>query len=80
MLDNNAQRLHAYLEAYQVLGESSFKSTANGILGWMYGTLLDRATGAFRGSQDASPTYAHLPTIAARRALGPPACDPTISS
>jgi uncharacterized protein YyaL (SSP411 family) len=78
MLDSNAQRLEAYLEAYQALGEESFRKTARGILGWMHGTLLDRATRAFKGSQDASPVYAHLPTLAARRDLGPPACDPTI--
>jgi uncharacterized protein YyaL (SSP411 family) len=78
MLDSNALRLHSYLEAFQALGEESFRKTAEGVLAWMNGTLLDRATGAFKGSQDASPTYAHLATSAARRALGPPACDPTI--
>jgi len=78
MLDSNALRLHSYLEAFQALGTDSFRNTARGILEWMHETLLDRATGAFRGSQDASPAYAHLPTTAARRALGPPACDPTI--
>jgi len=78
MLDGNALRLHAYLEAYQALGEESFRSTARGILAWMQGTLLDRATGAFKGSQDASPAYSHLSTLAARRELGAPACDPTI--
>jgi uncharacterized protein YyaL (SSP411 family) len=78
MLDSNALRLHAYLEAYQALGEESFRKTARGILGWMQSTLLDRSTRAFRGSQDASPAYAHLATLAARRELGAPACDPTI--
>jgi uncharacterized protein YyaL (SSP411 family) len=77
-LDGNALRLHSYLEAFQALGEESFRRTAQGILAWMYGTLLDRPTRAFRGSQDASPTYAHLPTSAARRAMGAPECDPTI--
>ncbi len=78
MLDSNAQRLHAYLEAFQALGEDSFRKTAQGVLAWMQGTLLDRATRAFKGSQDASPAYAHLPTLAARREMGAPACDPTI--
>jgi uncharacterized protein YyaL (SSP411 family) len=78
MLDSNALRLHAYLEAYQALGEESFRKTAGGILAWMQSTLLDRATRAFMGSQDASPAYAHLPTAEARRQLGAPACDPTI--
>ena len=78
MLDSNALRLHAYLEAYQALGEESFRQTARGVLGWMQSTLLDRTTRAFKGSQDASPAYAHLSTLAARKELGAPACDPTI--
>lgn len=78
MLDSNAQRMFAYLEAYQALGESSFRETAEGVLRWMTDTLLDEATGAYRGSQDADPTYARLRTRAARRAHGAPACDPTI--
>lgn len=78
MLDSNALQLHAYLEAFQALGDESFRRTAQGILTWMHGTLLDRESRAFRGSQDASPTYAHVPTLAARRAIGAPECDPTI--
>jgi uncharacterized protein YyaL (SSP411 family) len=78
MLESNALRLHAYLEAFQALGDESFRRTSQGILAWMQSTLLDRETRAFRGSQDASPTYAHLPTVAARRAVGAPDCDPTI--
>jgi uncharacterized protein YyaL (SSP411 family) len=78
VLDSNAQRLYAFLEAYQAMGEDSFRETARGILRWMEATLLDPATGAFRGSQDASPTYARLTTLEARRAAGAPACDPTI--
>jgi len=78
MLDSNAQRMYAYLEAYQALGEESFELTARGVLGWMMATLLDEETGAFRGSQDADPTYAHLGSLAQRRAMGAPPCDPTI--
>jgi uncharacterized protein len=78
MLDSNAQRLYAYLEAYQAFREESFRETAEGVLAWMRNTLLDADTGAFRGSQDADPTYAHLSTIEARREHGAPACDPTI--
>jgi uncharacterized protein YyaL (SSP411 family) len=78
MLDSNAQRLFAYLEAYQALGDESFRVTAQGILRWMSATLLDEETGAFRGSQDADPTYARLRSLEARRAHGTPACDPTI--
>jgi uncharacterized protein YyaL (SSP411 family) len=78
VLDSNAQRLRAYLEAYQALGEDSFRDTALGILRWMRETLLDEETGAFRGSQDASPAYSHLATIEARRAAPAPECDPTL--
>jgi len=78
MLDSNAQRLYAYLEAWQALGEDSFRATAEGILRWMHATLLDRETRAFQGSQDANPAYAHLASLAARRELGAPKTDPTI--
>jgi len=78
MLDSNAQRLIAYVEAFQAVGEASFEWTARGILDWMHETLLDPQTRAFRGSQDADPEYAHLRTREARRARGAPECDPTI--
>ncbi len=78
MLDSNAQRLVAYLEAWQVLGEESFKTTAHGILSFLYETLLDPDTRAFKGSQDANPAYAHLTTRAARAEFGAPPCDPTV--
>lgn len=78
MLDSNAKRLLAYVEAYQALGEESFRDTAEGILRWMNATLYDPDTGAFENSQDADPAYAHLPTLEARRRHGAPECDPTI--
>ena len=78
VLDSNAQRLFAYLEAHQALGDEGFRETAEGILGWMSATLLDEETGAFRGSQDADPAYAHLATLQARKEFGAPACDPTL--
>ena len=78
LLDSNSQRLRAYLEAYQALGEDSFAETAEGILRWLLGTMLDKETGAFRGSQDADPAYARLDTLAARRKAEAPPCDPTI--
>lgn len=78
MLSSNAKRLLAYVEAYQALGETSFRTTAEGILAWMHETLLDEGTGAFANSQDADPTYAHLGTREARAAHGAPAVDPTV--
>jgi uncharacterized protein YyaL (SSP411 family) len=78
MLDANAQCLFVYLDAYQATGDSSFRSTAEGIVAWMEGTLRDPQTGAWRGSQDADGTYAHMGTADARRTHGAPACDPTV--
>jgi uncharacterized protein len=78
MLDSNAQRLFCYLEACQALGDASFRASAEGILAWMYDTLRDPTTRAFRGSQDANPEYAHLTSIEARREFGRPACDTTV--
>ena len=75
---SNAKRLLAYAEAHQALGEDSFRTTATGVARWMQSALLDDATGAFRGSQDADPTYARLSTLEARQQHGEPAADPTI--
>ncbi|MDA1265135.1 MAG: DUF255 domain-containing protein, partial [Planctomycetota bacterium] len=78
MLSSNAKRLLAYVEAYQALGDESFRATAEGILSWMFETLADETTGAFANSQDADSTYAHLATREARAQHGAPAVDPTI--
>lgn len=78
MLDSNAQRLHVYLEAHQVFGDESYRATAEGILRWMYASLLDPEHKAFKGSQDANPAYARLATLEQRKAMGAPACDPTL--
>lgn len=78
MLDSNAQRLRAYVEAHQALGNASYRETALGIIEWMNTTLLDPQTQAFKGSQDADPTYSHRRTIEERRRGPAPECDPTI--
>ena len=78
MLDSNANRMLAYVEAHQAMGGDKFRHTAEGIIEWMQSTLLDPETGAFRGSQDADPVYAHLSTEEERERHGRPACDPTI--
>ncbi|MEM7518817.1 MAG: DUF255 domain-containing protein, partial [Planctomycetota bacterium] len=62
MLDSNAQRLQAYLEAYQVLGDDAFRRTAEGCLRFLEETMLDPELGVFRGSQDADPVYANKRT------------------
>ena len=78
MLDSNSQRLHAYLEAYQALGDESMRATCAGTIEWMHATLLDPETEAFRGSQDASAEFARLRTREARALVDAPECDPTI--
>ena len=78
MLDSNAQRLRAYVEAYQALGDESYRETAQGILDWLYETMLDEDTGAFRGSQDAVPEYYNLATREARSQRQAPECDTTL--
>jgi uncharacterized protein len=78
MLRSNAQRLLAYVEAFQALGDTTYRETAEGILTWMTNTLLDPRTGAYRASQDADPEYAHKKSIEQRAAHGSPECDPTI--
>jgi len=78
MLDSNAQRIYAYLEAWQALGEQDYLTTARRGLGWIVDTLLDPSTGAYQGSQDADAEYARLKTVAARQKRGAPPCDPTL--
>lgn len=78
MLDSNAQRAFAYLDAYQATGDESFERTARGALEWISETLLDPETHAFKGSQDADSEYARCNTREKRAAHGAPPCDPTI--
>ncbi len=78
MLDSNAQRADAYLEAYQALGEESWKTTAEGVLSWMLNTLYDAERRCFYGSQDADSAYANISTRAGRESYGAPSCDRTL--
>jgi len=78
MLDSNAQRADAYLEAYQALGEESWKETAEGVLSWMLDTLYDAERRCFYGSQDADSAYANISTRAGRESYGAPSCDRTL--
>ncbi len=62
MLGSNAERMLAYAEAYQALGNPSFQETALGIYDWMQNTLLQPELGAYSASQDEDSEYYHLPT------------------
>jgi hypothetical protein len=52
VLSDNAKALQEYLEAYQVTGDSSYRSTAMGIMDYVERFLWD-PDGGFYGSQDA---------------------------
>lgn len=78
MLDSNAQRADAYLEAHQALGEESWRTTAKGVLSWMLETLYDSEHRCFYGSQDADSAYANISTREGRRTYGAPPRDETI--
>lgn len=75
---SNAKRLLAYAEAYQVLGEPSFRETALGVAQWMDRALRDEETGAYRASEELHPEAARLRTAEGRAAAPPPTVDPTI--
>lgn len=78
LLVGNAEHLRIYLEAHQALGDASFRTTAEAMLEWMLGTLLDRRLGAFRGSQQADPVRAHLRSREARADHGLAELDATV--
>ncbi len=79
LLVDNAEMLALYASAYEKSGDPPFSRTAAGILGFLFGTLYDRETGAFSSSQDADEEYYRLP--ADERALRvPPAVDRTVIS
>ncbi len=75
---SNAKRMLAYAEAYQALGDETFKETAQGVARWMESALLDEATGAFRAAQELDPAYARVNSVEARRGLPEPTLDHVI--
>lgn len=76
-LDGNAWRLRCYLEAYQVFENQAYRRTAEGIVSWMTEFMVDEATGAFFGSQDADADY-YVLGKEERRNRKPPKVDETI--
>jgi len=79
MLEDNAALLMIYAEAAHILGKAEYEKIARDIYGYMSSTLLDRESGAFKGSQDADENYYHL-GAAARKDARPPYVDPTVYS
>ncbi|MBI4450477.1 thioredoxin domain-containing protein [Candidatus Woesearchaeota archaeon] len=75
ILNDNANLLMAYVNAYRLTGKAEFARIAKGIIAFMEDVLADN--GVFFASQDADEEYCRLP-IAARRKRGPPAVDRTV--
>lgn len=77
LVDQNALVLRAYLEAYQVFGKADYRTAAEGIVGWLLGTMRDAHTGAFAGSQDGDVDY-FVAGRAERDHRQPPSLDRTV--
>lgn len=60
MLEDNAQLLTVYTDAYNMSSEDIYGKIAYGIIDYMKAVLLDPDTGTFAGSQDADETYYKL--------------------
>lgn len=57
LLDVNAQMLSLYLRAYLLTGQVSYRATAQGILNYLFTTLLAEGQPWFYGSQSADQDY-----------------------
>lgn len=77
LLDQNAQVLRAYLEAFQVFGKPAYRAAAEGIARWMTTTMRDEHTGAFAGSQDGDADF-FLAEAGERSRRQAPALDRTV--
>jgi uncharacterized protein YyaL (SSP411 family) len=77
VLDNNALRLRALIEAYQLFEKPAYRRAAEGICQWLTETMLDPETGAFFGSQGDEPSYYAL-SVEDRARRAPPNLDRTI--
>ena len=53
MIYDNAELLRNYVHAYQATGNAFFREVAEGIVGYVTGTLTDPTRGGFYASQDA---------------------------
>jgi uncharacterized protein YyaL (SSP411 family) len=53
MLYDNTELLRNYIHAFQSFAQPEFAHVAREIIGWLDGTMTDRARGGFYGSQDA---------------------------
>jgi hypothetical protein len=77
ILEDNARLLSIYLDAYQILGKSSYKELAEQIIKYVDSTLSNRPIGGFFGSQDADEEYYRC-SSSERKGRSPPKVDKTI--
>ncbi len=61
MVLTNAGLATAYLEAFQVTGQRTYRDAATGAIGYLLGKLYDPSEGLFYASQDAGEEYYRLP-------------------
>lgn len=77
ILEENARLLSIYLDAYQILGKSSYKELAEQIIKYVDSVLSNRPIGGFFGSQDADEEYYRC-SSSEREGKSPPKVDKTI--
>jgi len=77
ILEDNARLLSIYLDAYQILGKSSYKELAEQIIQYVDDTLSNGPIGGFFGSQDADEEYYRY-NSSEREGKSPPKVDKTI--
>lgn len=76
MLEDHAELLKIYVEAFQVAKDENFKKAAQGIVNYLK-THLENSEGGFYGSQDADEEYYKL-NLEGRKSKKPPFTDKTI--
>lgn len=74
MLGDNAGIARVLLDAHRITDQPSFLDTARAVFGYLESTLLDPASGAFYGSQDADEEY-YLLDAQGRRGKAAPRVD-----
>ncbi len=79
MLETNLGYLRNLVRGHAAFGDPKLRGLAEGVAGYLLGTLRDPATGAFYGSQDADEEYYGL-RGEARRSARPPETDRTVYS
>jgi len=77
LLELNARMLSLYLEAYRLTDQPLYRSTAQGVIDYLFTTLAADGDGWFYGSQSADEDY-YLQSEEERLTAEPPALDRTL--